>query len=39
MMRLAALSLGTLSATAGYIQEMVPQNVRGFGRRRAASSR
>ena len=32
MMRLVALSLGTLSATAGYIQEMVPQNVRGLGR-------
>jgi hypothetical protein len=27
-----ALSLRTLSATAGYIKEMVPQNVRGFGR-------
>jgi GT2 family glycosyltransferase len=28
MMRLVALSLGTLSATAGYIQEMVPQNIK-----------
>jgi hypothetical protein len=33
MMRLVALSLGTLSATAGYIKEMVPQNARGFGRK------
>jgi len=32
MMRLAALSLGTLSATAGYLREMAPQNVRSFGR-------
>jgi GT2 family glycosyltransferase len=32
MMRLAALSLGTLSATAGYIKEMAPQNVRSLGR-------
>lgn len=32
MMRLAALSLGTLSATAGYIKEMAPQNIRGFGK-------
>lgn len=32
MTRLAALSLGTFSATAGYIKEMVSQNVRGFGR-------
>lgn len=31
MMRLAALSLGTLSATAGYIREMVQQNARGLG--------
>src|SRR5215831_11641256 len=30
MMRLGALSLGTLSATAGYIKEMVLQNIRGF---------
>ena len=30
--RLVALSLGTLSATAGYIKGMVPQNIRGFGR-------
>ncbi len=33
MMRLAALSLGTLSATAGYMMEMVLQSVRGFGNR------
>jgi GT2 family glycosyltransferase len=32
MMRLVALSLGILSATAGYIKEMAPQSVRGFGR-------
>jgi GT2 family glycosyltransferase len=32
VMRLAALSMGTLSATAGYIKEMAPQNVRGFVR-------
>lgn len=31
MKRLAALSLGTLSAAAGYIEEMVLQDVRGFG--------
>lgn len=31
MMRLLALSAGTLSATAGYIREMASQNVRGFG--------
>ena len=31
MMRLAALSLGTLSATAGYMMEMALQSVRGFG--------
>jgi len=31
MKRLVALSLGTLSATAGYIEEMVLQNIRGFG--------
>ena len=34
MMRLAALSLGTFSATAGYIQETALQNVRGFVGRR-----
>jgi hypothetical protein len=28
------LSLGTFSATAGYIQEMALQNVRGFVGRR-----
>jgi len=32
MTRLAALSLGTLSATAGYIKEMASQNIRGAGR-------
>lgn len=32
MMRLAALSLGTLSAAAGYIRETVRQNTRGFAR-------
>jgi GT2 family glycosyltransferase len=32
MMRLAALSMGTLSAAAGYIKEMAPQNVRDFRR-------
>jgi GT2 family glycosyltransferase len=32
MTRLAALSLGTLSATAGYIKEMLSQHARGFGR-------
>jgi GT2 family glycosyltransferase len=32
MTRLAALSLGTLAATAGYIKEVVSQNIRGFGR-------
>ena len=32
MMRLAALSLGTLSAAAGYIREMAPKNVHSFGR-------
>jgi glucosyl-dolichyl phosphate glucuronosyltransferase len=31
MMRLAALSLGTLSAITGYIEEKAPQNVRSFG--------
>ena len=31
-MRLVALSLGTLSAIAGYIKEMMQQRVRGFGR-------
>ena len=32
MMRLVALSMGTLSATAGYIKAMALQDVRGFGR-------
>jgi glucosyl-dolichyl phosphate glucuronosyltransferase len=32
MMRLVVLSLGTFSATAGYIREMVRQNARGLGR-------
>jgi glycosyltransferase involved in cell wall biosynthesis len=32
VMRLVALSLGTLSAAAGYIEEMASHNVRGFGR-------
>jgi GT2 family glycosyltransferase len=32
MMRLVALSMGTLSATAGYIEEMALQHIRGFGR-------
>ena len=31
MVRLVALSLGTLSVTAEYIKEMVLQNVRGLG--------
>lgn len=30
--RLAALSMGTLSAAAGYLKEMAPQNVRGSAR-------
>jgi GT2 family glycosyltransferase len=32
MMRLVALSMGTLSATAGYVKEMAWQQARGFGR-------
>ena len=32
MLRLVALCLGILSATAGYIKEMVRQNAGGFGR-------
>jgi hypothetical protein len=32
MMRLVALSPGTLPATAGNIKEMVPWNARGLGR-------
>jgi GT2 family glycosyltransferase len=32
MMRLVALSLGTLSTTTGYIKEMATQNVRALGR-------
>ena len=32
MMRIAALLLGTLSATAGYVEEMALQSVRGAGR-------
>lgn len=35
LMRLVALSLGTLSATAGYIEEMALQNVSGFAGRRS----
>jgi glucosyl-dolichyl phosphate glucuronosyltransferase len=31
--RLIALSLGTLSATAGYVQKMASRNVRSFGRK------
>jgi glycosyltransferase involved in cell wall biosynthesis len=34
IMRLAALSLGTLSALAGYMEEMVPRNARGLPARR-----
>lgn len=32
VLRLVALPMGTFSATAGYIKEMVLQHVRGFGR-------
>jgi hypothetical protein len=32
MMRLVALVMGTLSATAGYMKEMALQQVRGFRR-------
>src|SRR5215831_6435702 len=35
MMRLVALSLGILSAAAGYIKEIALQNARSFGRMRA----
>jgi glucosyl-dolichyl phosphate glucuronosyltransferase len=31
MLRLVALSMGTLSAVAGYVREMVQQNARGLG--------
>ena len=36
MTRLAALSLGTLSATAGYIKEMASQNIRGAWKERGS---
>jgi glucosyl-dolichyl phosphate glucuronosyltransferase len=39
VLRLAALSLGTLSAAAGYIEEMAPRNGRGAGRSRAVFRR
>ena len=32
MMRLVAISLGTLSTTAGYFKEMVLQNIRDLRR-------
>jgi GT2 family glycosyltransferase len=38
-LRLAALSLGTLSAAAGYIEEMAPRNSRGVRRSRAVFRR